>query len=1034
MKQFAKNIIPVFLIVLFSSSYASAQALKSIEIKQDKGLYIATFNRFQTPGYSLPLFSLVMDDSLFFSTDAIPDNGNLVIARRLGFSYSLIPCSHPGLKTEITFTNLSRDTIRIGNFVPFGESARHIYITTKGSEGLSRTHLFRPGYAPVNMIVPDNAWELGFAAVNVDNGSSICALARRNASGIRNATRRRFDTEIYPGGSVSYTVWMDSYIGIWQEGLRLMFGERMLYDVEPGTFDNYLYGRESLNWIRRAYVGHFVSAWDQHVYSWEKQQYTFPEFENQNELLFGGDDYNIIWHGFPMLGMDQRNQWDLFRAMPGGAAKLKELSTRSSARGASFMTAYTPWDLPAGEKQLFNSTRYKNPVEGLSEITLEANLRGVMFDTRSESSEILQKGMEKVRPDFVIFPEGMCVPSAMQNCVVGRVHAALEYAPMLNLNKLIKPGFAIFRQAVITEEPVRRDFAISFFNGYGVEIHLKVSPQLDWIKELYQYLGQTTRILRENSDLFVEGKQVPLLPTSADHIWVNGWFSAQKNIYTIYNTRTEGYNGALFETEPTAGTHFLDLWNNEEIEPLRIGGKWFVPVSVPGFSEDYAGTNNEGSNGCIAQFPSLISVRNDPESMEISSLSGSELRIWKGNPSYSEKPVKLKPGRYLLRSVKGLAGYNGKLTVQLFNGNELIDQRIIGNGTITPPATVPFARSDENTDYQSDRLNVKLQRQQDILLVSFTSGIKAEVSARDRPSLQPVVIEQSGTSVRLLDKFGRYEGDFIIRLFDSQGNVIDQCSVYMPYGYPRLASQKEVTPPSEGGIPEGMVRVPAGDFRFKAAHIGNWDLKYPLEDTGKVFLMKDFFIDKYPVTNRQFKEFIEKSNYMPADGENFLKHWTDGKIPEGQENYPVVYVSYEDAKAYASWKGKRLPSEIEWQYAAQAGDDRQYPWGNGKDTAGVYCNPGNGIPDPVGKYVMGVNPLGISDLSGSVWQITGDLYKTGAIDYFILKGGSYFTTLSSWWYVTGGPLPLIYRQQQYRVSQGYERAATIGFRCVKDFK
>lgn len=281
MKQFVKNIIPVFLIVLFSSSYASAQALKSIEIKQDKGLYIATFNRFQTPGYSLPLFSLVMDDSLFFSTDAIPDNGNLVIARRLGFSYSLIPCSHPGLKTEITFTNLSRDTIRIGNFVPFGESARHIYITTKGSEGLSRTHLFRPGYAPVNIIVPDNAWELGFAAVNVDNGSSICALARRNASGIRNATRRRFDTEIYPGGSVSYTVWMDSYIGIWQEGLRLMFGERMLYDVEPGTFDNYLYGRESLNWIRRAYVGHFVSAWDQHVYSWEKQQYTFPEFENQ---------------------------------------------------------------------------------------------------------------------------------------------------------------------------------------------------------------------------------------------------------------------------------------------------------------------------------------------------------------------------------------------------------------------------------------------------------------------------------------------------------------------------------------------------------------------------------------------------------------------------------------------------------------------------------------------------------------------------------------------------------------------------------
>jgi len=67
-----------------------------------------------------------------------------------------------------------------------------------------------------------------------------------------------------------------------------------------------------------------------------------------------------------------------------------------------------------------------------------------------------------------------------------------------------------------------------------------------------------------------------------------------------------------------------------------------------------------------------------------------------------------------------------------------------------------------------------------------------------------------------------------------------------------------------------------------------------------------------------------------------------------------------------------------------------------------------------------------------VWQITNDLYQTGVIDYFILKGGCYFTTLSSWWYVKGGPLPLINRQQQYRVSPGYERAATIGFRCVKD--
>lgn len=1031
MKQRTYKLILTGLLLTFVATFVQAQALKSIEIKTDKGLYIATFNRFQTPGYSLPLVSFLLNDSLYTSSDAKENDARLMVAGKLGLSYTMVPVTHSGLKTEITFTNLSKDTLRLGNIVPFGESKKHIYITGKGNHGLSRTHLFRPGYEPVNVIVPDNAWELGFATLNVDNGSSICALTRRNTASVNNASRRRFETEIYPGGSVSYSIWMDSYVGTWQEGLRLMFQDRKLYDVELGTFDNQLYEREALKWIRQAFVGHFVSAWDQHVYSWEKQQYTFPEFEQQNELLFGGDDYNIIWHGFPMLGMDQRNQWDMFRDMPGGIAKMKELSNQASKWGSSFMTAYKPWDLPAGENQLFNSTRYKDHVQGLSEITREANLRGVMYDTRSESSEILQKGLEKVRPDFVIFPEGMSVPSAMQNCVVGRVHAALEYAPMLNLNKLINPEFTIFRQAVITKEPVRRDFATSFFNGYGVEIHLKVSPQLDWMKELYRYLGQTTRLLRENSNVFVEGKQVPLIPTTTDKIWVNGWFSPKKNIYTIYSTRTDGYTGILFEIDPLPGTHLVDLWNNQEIEPIRVGGKWMAPVSVSGFNTAYLGTNNEGANGCIAQFPALITITGTPANPAISCVSGTKIKVWKGQPSYQGKPVELKPGKYTLNSLTGFSWYKGKITVQLFEDNELLDQRIIGTDSASQTELVAFAKSEEKSDYQSENMKVELIRQQDILKVSFCKGAKAEVSARDWSSLPAIILTQPDNQIRLLEKFGRYEGDFVVRLIDEQGKVIDQCSVYMPYGLPRLASKTEKTT-FTANLPQGMAKVPAGQFKFKAAHIGNWDLKYPLQDTGKVFVMKEFYMDQYPVANRQFKEFIEKTNYKPTDPENFLKHWENGKIPAGQENFPVVYVSYEDAKAYAAWQGKRLPTETEWQYAAQAGDGRKYPWGNQKDSTGVYCNPGNGIPDPVGKYEKGVNPWGIYDLTGSVWQITNDLYKTGAIDYFILKGGCYFTTLSSWWYVIGGPLPLINRQQQYRVSQGYERAATVGFRCVKD--
>jgi formylglycine-generating enzyme required for sulfatase activity len=211
-------------------------------------------------------------------------------------------------------------------------------------------------------------------------------------------------------------------------------------------------------------------------------------------------------------------------------------------------------------------------------------------------------------------------------------------------------------------------------------------------------------------------------------------------------------------------------------------------------------------------------------------------------------------------------------------------------------------------------------------------------------------------------------------------------------------------------------------------------------------------MDKYPVTNAEYKKFMDETNYQPEDKKNFLKHWPNGKIPKGEENYPVVYVSYEDAKAYCLWAKKRLPTELEWQYAAQTEDGREWPWSKNtkniyreeepitetltvfkiKGIDSIYCNLGNGKMDPVGKYPKGANPNGLEDLVGSVWQLTNDIYQTGSYDYIIIKGGSYYNPASSWWYVQGGPRELHYREHLLRVSEGFERNATIGFRCVKD--
>jgi iron(II)-dependent oxidoreductase len=144
----------------------------------------------------------------------------------------------------------------------------------------------------------------------------------------------------------------------------------------------------------------------------------------------------------------------------------------------------------------------------------------------------------------------------------------------------------------------------------------------------------------------------------------------------------------------------------------------------------------------------------------------------------------------------------------------------------------------------------------------------------------------------------------------------------------------------------------------------------------------------------------------------------------------VVYVSYEDTKAYAKWAEKRLPTEAEWQLAAQGPDKRKWPWGD--EFHGTYCNNSFGRPTPVDAFLKGQSLYGAIDMVGNVWQITNDVYFNGTNYYNVIRGGSYYKPESGSWYIEGGPQSLDKTQILLMVSSGFDRSETIGFRCVRD--
>ena len=245
--------------------------------------------------------------------------------------------------------------------------------------------------------------------------------------------------------------------------------------------------------------------------------------------------------------------------------------------------------------------------------------------------------------------------------------------------------------------------------------------------------------------------------------------------------------------------------------------------------------------------------------------------------------------------------------------------------------------------------------------------------------------------------------------------------------------------------PAGMVKIPAGTFDFNVSGIMiegeneiGVDVQYPWENSprrhhSRRMTMKSYYIDKYPVTNAEFKKFVDAAHYRPADAHNFLKDWQNGTYPQGWADKPVTWVSLEDARAYAAWAGKRLPHEWEWQYAAQGSDGRTYPWGNQRDPAAVPTPDTGHVMQPaadVNAHPKGASPFGVEDLTGNVWQWT-DEWLDDHTRAGILRGGSHYQPQGSHWY-----FPQAYKLNEHGkyllIAPSKDRSGGVGFRCVVD--
>jgi formylglycine-generating enzyme len=228
--------------------------------------------------------------------------------------------------------------------------------------------------------------------------------------------------------------------------------------------------------------------------------------------------------------------------------------------------------------------------------------------------------------------------------------------------------------------------------------------------------------------------------------------------------------------------------------------------------------------------------------------------------------------------------------------------------------------------------------------------------------------------------------------------------------------------------PEEMIFIPGGQFLM-----GSNDF-YPEERPARPAVVLPFWLERHPVTNAEFARFVDETHYVtraerPVDPRDYPEATAEelapgglvfqqpgGPVPlndisgwwafvpganwrqptgpdsdlEGLDEHPVVQIGYEDAEAYAAWRGRRLPTEAEWEIAARGGlESAPYCWGNDMVVAGHYMAntwqgefpwqnlalDGYGGTSPVGAFAP--NGFGLVDMAGNVWEWTADWWQVG---------------------------------------------------------
>lgn len=665
------------------------------------------------------------------------------------------------------------------------------------------------------------------------------------------------------------------------EGEKELFLKNIRLHVEPtgdrteilSRMENYIRRQsvkgslsigDDLSWTHRNFVMGFVFAWDHSFFDPGKGEYLVDRYCSTMEREFGGIQSVILWHSYPNIGIDEKNQFDFFHALPGGIGGLAQVVDDFHRNGVKVFLTYNPWDLDTRRADNHDFIELAKIIRdtGADGVFLDTwrSSRGVISVFEAENSirdEVARYGLPvafttEILPDFKDLHGEDALTSSW-----GQEIEPYHFTDLSHL-KWIDPRHKQYfiRRMESERRPI---LAHAWINGQGIQLWENIFGTMNpWNARDRKSLRKMNAIWKVYGDMYIADDWKPFLPLADTTVVASRWRTGNATITNLLGTASHPVVLRV-PVENARTMRYFDLWNGKELFPGETDGRSCIELNV----EDF---------GCILESPGP-----DPALGQLLAVQASESRT-------------------------------------------------------------PLPSEDE---YATE--------------LSLKQPLKCPCETSAAPSFSAEMMQVTGGD-------RTFEADHIWR----EGRC-----------YPNMDAKHnhDLVLFRENGVQ-----------RIRHTHRES---------------VPDFSIMTRPVTNAEFGQFIESTGYSPRFPENFLRHWNGPVCPEELGDEPVVYVGLEDARAFAQWAGMRLPTEWEWQLAAEQGGD------------GFRYN--------------------------EVFEWNESERFDGHNRFVTLRGGcSRWTMPGSWWYfpgappgqINGGPQKFDSHVKYFLLYPGLDRASTIGFRCL----